>query len=173
MEGYVEPSVNAAAFHCPHCQSYSDQYWIPLRVGISHGNVTNMPHYTVGFCNHCRDTTIWKDTFMIYPSTGGAPPPNPDMSELIKKDYNEARDVATRSPRSACMLLRLCVQKICDERVPGRYDLNAKIGKLVEQGLDDDIRKACDSVRVISSWKCTTRQIPGSENTARKVLTPL
>ena len=25
----------------------------------------------------------------------------------------------------------------------------------------------------ISSWKCTTRQIPGSENTARKVLTPL
>ena len=26
---------------------------------------------------------------------------------------------------------------------------------------------------VVSSWKCTTRQIPGSENTARKVLTPL
>ena len=24
-----------------------------------------------------------------------------------------------------------------------------------------------------SSWKCTTRQIPDSENTARKVLTPL
>ena len=86
---------------------------------------------------------------MIYPSTGGAPHPNPDMPELIKKDYNEARDVVTRSPRSACLLLRLCVQKICDEKVPGRDDLNAKIGKLVEHGLDDGIRKACDSVRVM------------------------
>ena len=34
-------------------------------------------------------------------------------------------------------------------------------------------RMAAQVARETSSWKCTTRQIPDSENTARKVLTPL
>ena len=45
---------------------------------------------------------------------------------------------------------------------------------------DTKIRNRMMAVRGIlagystnSSWKCTTRQIPDSENTARKVLTPL
>ncbi len=47
------------------------------------------------------------------------------------------------------MMLRLCIQKICDDKIQGRVDLNEKIHKLVENGLDPQIQKALDSVRVI------------------------
>ena len=71
------------------------------------------------------------------------------MPEQIREDYLEARDLVTLSPRSACVLLRLCVEKICNEKVPGREDLNKKIRKMVEQGLDSRIEKSMDSIRVI------------------------
>ena len=75
--------------------------------------------------------------------------PNPDMPEEIKQDYKEARDIVEMSPRSACMLLRLCIEKICDEKISGSGDINKKIGKMVSSGLNDKIKKALDSVRVI------------------------
>ena len=75
--------------------------------------------------------------------------PNPDMPEEIKQDYKEARDIVEMSPRSACMLLRLCIEKICDEKISGSGDINEKIGKMVSNGLNDKIKKALDSVRVI------------------------
>ena len=148
MVEYVTPEVELSAFHCPHCGSYSDQYWTPLYVSLGRASTT-MEKYTVGRCNHCKDVTIWNDKRQIYPSTGNAPLPNPDMPEEIKQDYNEARDIVERSPRSACMLLRLCVEKICDKKIPGSNDMNEKIGKMVNKGLDDRIKKALDSVRVI------------------------
>ena len=75
--------------------------------------------------------------------------PNPDMPEDILDDYLEARDVVARSPRATCALLRLCIEKICNEKVPGSEDLNEKIGKMVKQGLDEKIQKAMDAIRVI------------------------
>ena len=150
MIGYVAPEVRLDAFHCPHCGSYSDQYWTPLYVSYNRGgSSTTMENYTVGRCNRCKDVTIWSGEHQIYPSTGNAPLPNPDMPEEIRQDYNEARDIVGRSPRSACMLLRLCVEKICDEKISGSDDMNEKIRKMVNKGLDDRIKNALDSVRVI------------------------
>lgn len=78
---------------------------------------------------------------MVYPSTGSAPIPNSDMPDDIKNDYDEARDICLRSPRSACVLLRLCVEKICTRIGAKGSDLNAMIGDLVkEKNLDDEIR---------------------------------
>ena len=149
MADYVVPKVDANAFHCPHCQSYSDQHWDSLTVSLGGGRYTNNDNYRVGHCRHCEDFTIWKKKLMVYPQNGSAPLPNPDMPELIMNDYNEARCVMDRSPRSACVLLRLCVEKICNEKVDGTGDLNEKIGKLVAQGLDKRIQDAMDSVRII------------------------
>ena len=147
---YAEPTVNVDAFHCPHCGSYSDQYWTLLRVSIGHhtAQITTNDNYRVGCCNHCKGATLWKSKQMVYPSNGSAPPPNPDMPSDIKRDYEEARTVIDNSPRSACMLLRLCVEKICMEKVSSGGDLNEKIKKMVDRGLDHRIEKALDSVRV-------------------------
>ena len=65
--------------------------------------------------------------------------------------YEEARGVESVSPRAACMLLRLCVEKIASDLVPGSGDLNEKIGKMVKNGLPEDVRKAMDYVTEVEN----------------------
>ena len=86
---------------------------------------------------------------MIYPISSIAQLPNPDMPKDIQKDYLEARDIVSKSPRSACMLLRLCVEKICDDKSAKGESLNDKIGDLVNKGLDSKTIEELDVVRIM------------------------
>ena len=148
MDNYTPPEAQKIAFNCPHCQAYSVQYWTGLRT--SDGPMPDEHlEFHVGCCARCLKLTIWKKNEMVFPSNGSAPMPNPDMPKDIRDDYLEARSIVEKSPRAACMMLRLCIQKICDEKITGREDLNAKICALVKQGLDSQIQQALDSVRVI------------------------
>ncbi|MDE1830185.1 MAG: DUF4145 domain-containing protein [Thaumarchaeota archaeon] len=136
------------AFNCPYCNAYANQTWSSIYANIS-GTFHDRAGFSLSICFRCKKSAIWYEDKMVYPNSSSAPLPNSDMPEDIKKDYNEARNLINLSPRSACVLLRLCIEKICDEqKVTGR-DLNEKIGKLVELGLDPKIQKALDSVRVI------------------------
>jgi len=146
---YVKPEYNLSSFNCPNCNSYSDQTWTPLYVKYWGGGSKVKEEFHVSCCRSCQEIAIWQDTKMIFPKFLTAPTPHEDMPKSIKPDYEEAREIASPSPRSACALLRLCIEKLCNELVGGGGDLNDKIKKLVEKGLDTDIQKALDTVRVI------------------------
>ena len=88
---------------------------------------------------------------MIYPDSSAAPLPNPDLPEDIKTDYEEARAIISRSPRGACALLRLCVQKLCGFLGESGKDVNTDIAALVKKGLNPKIQKSLDIVRVIGN----------------------
>lgn len=88
---------------------------------------------------------------MIFPNTGQVDQPNEDLPESVRKDYQEAADIVSRSPRGAAALLRLAIQKLCDELVEDEGDLNIKIGKLVKRGLNKKIQQALDIVRVVGN----------------------
>jgi hypothetical protein len=88
---------------------------------------------------------------MIYPIVGTAPIPNPDLPEDVKRDYEEARSIASLSPRGAAALLRLAIQKLCRALGEKGEDLNDDIASLVEKGLLGKVQKALDSVRVIGN----------------------
>ena len=94
---------------------------------------------------------MWKHNRMIYPDASPAPSPNPDLPEDVKADYEEARTIISRSPRGACALLRLCVQKLCGFLGESGKDVNADIAALVEKGLNPKIQKSLDIVRVIGN----------------------
>jgi hypothetical protein len=88
---------------------------------------------------------------MIHPDASGAPPVNPDLTEEIQSDYQEASGIVARSPRGAAAILRLCVQKLCQQLdLPGK-DLNKDIGQLVKRGLNPQVQQALDIVRVIGN----------------------
>ena len=88
---------------------------------------------------------------MIYPQRGEAPPANPDLSDDIRRDYDEASSILDLSPRGAAALIRLAIQKLCKELGQPGEVLNADIGALVEKGLDPLVQKALDAVRVIGN----------------------
>ena len=146
---FTSPNVQLDAFNCPHCGAYANQNWGNMFTDELN-EITSILNFQIGSCVHCEKITIWEEQKMIYPSTGNAPMPNSDMPDEIKDDYNEARNIVSDSPRAACALLRLCIEKICNDKIKGK-DLNDKIKKLAKQGLDDNIIKALDSVRIIGN----------------------
>ena len=146
MAPYTPPSFKSTSFNCPNCGSYAHQSWYFLSRSsrILDGFMTNR-------CKHCKEYMIWKDEKMVYPSLGNTPIANDDMPNEIKCDYNEARMICNISPRSACTLLRLCIEKICkDKRAEGR-NLNEQIIFLCEHGLDHRIEKRLHAIRVIGN----------------------
>ena len=105
----------------------------------------------MAFCTLCKQFSVWENGVMVSPNNASVMPPNSDLREDIQEDYNEARSVLSRSPRGAAALLRLCVQKLCQQlELPGK-DLDRDIGTLVSIGLSARIQKALDIVRVIGN----------------------
>ena len=110
-----------------------------------------MNNLFVSECQKCQSLAIWIHDQLVWPTGSNLPPPNPDLPGNVQSDYREAGAVAQYSPRSAAALLRLAVERLCRELVPEGKNLNARIGLLVERGLDAKIQQALDIVRVVGN----------------------
>jgi hypothetical protein len=103
-------------------------------------------------CFACEREAVWVNCDMIYPAALlDVPPANEDLTADVAADYTEAAKVLAVSPRAAAALLRLALQKLCDQLVIGKDDINAKIGTLVSRGLNAKIQRALDVVRVVGN----------------------
>jgi hypothetical protein len=102
-------------------------------------------------CYNCNDISFWLYDRLIYPKKGEAPPPNNDLPDEIRQDYNEASSILDLSPRGAAALIRLSIQKLCKELGQPGKNINADISALVSSGLDVRVQRALDAVRVIGN----------------------
>ncbi len=152
---YYPPAYEATGFNCPSCDVYSEQLWFQVAYG-NEGHKGNSYHgfvkdLKISFCRKCCLFTIWLEEKMIFPIVSSAPMPSDDMPDDIKADYLEARSIINYSPRAACALLRLVMQKLMAHLGGKGKDLNKDIGMLVENGLPVKVQKALDSVRIIGN----------------------
>lgn len=150
---YIPPKSYAKSFTCPHCGVLSKQDWWCSAWRRGYVSEENNPQYLlkVGTCQSCEKRNLWINDKMIYPDTGSAPFPNPDMPETVLKLYQEASSIHNKSPRGAAALLRLGLQILCKELGQEGKNINTDIGKLVQKGLPPMVQKALDSVRVIGN----------------------
>lgn len=90
---------------------------------------------------------------MIYPFNGIAELPNDDLSQDVKDLYLEANRIVNQSPRSACALLRLALEKLLDEeRGPNKNSINKNIADLVdERKLPKEVMKSMEFIRVVGN----------------------
>lgn len=152
MNTFAPPEYQKKSFNCPFCLALTGMQWEELynQAGDDRG-------FTTATCHSCNKKSAW--TFiskigfrMVYPAVTDVQPAHPQMPEGIKEGYEEARQIASLSPRSAAALLRLCVEKLClilTKQEKG--EINTMIATLVEQGLSPKIQKALDTVRVIGN----------------------
>jgi len=152
MIPYTPPTHKKDGFNCPHCGAFAHQSWSPtLRDAPQESGYLLVEKLDVAYCQHCQKYSCWQDGKMIYPVVGTAPIPNPDLPGDVKRDYEEARSIASLSPRGAAALLRLAIQKLCRGLGEKGEDLNDDIASLVKKGLHGKVQKALDSVRVIGT----------------------
>lgn len=176
MENSIK--LKASDFICPHCNVHSQHKWKTLKFeeDIKDADFNNSLFENSGFsicnrhieedeytiyisrCTRCGSKTIWVNREMIYPQLK-APIPNKDMPQSVLEVYREAEAIYTKSPRSACALLRLAIEKLCTELNAQGNNLNDKIRYLVSNGLPAKIQQALDSIRVIGNKAIHAGQI--------------
>lgn len=152
---YIEPQKSLAAYTCPHCHALSqmdgDIHYFPRddQIKIAPGRVV-CNKLTIHRCRCCGKKILWIDDEYIYPDIV-AEEANSDMPEPVRVLYNEAGLVYNKSPRAACALLRLAVDKLCNELGETDRDINKNIGALVKKGLPQSVQQALDVVRVVGN----------------------
>jgi hypothetical protein len=137
------------AFRCPHCRAYAHQRWFALVIGEDNGWKGIGAQVTR--CERCGRYAYWVDEKLVYPPAMQGPPPHPDMPDEPRADYIEARTIVSLSPRGACALLRLALQKLCKELGERGKDPNRDIANLVKKGLSIQVQQALDSLRVVGN----------------------
>lgn len=152
---YVKPEKAQNKYTCPHCNTLSqmqcdkhhfdsDKY----RTRMNELLISNV--LTIHKCQCCGKKILWIDDTYIYPDIVSEEA-NPDMPNSVKQLYNEAALISNKSPRAACALLRLAVDKLCLELGETDRDINKNIGALVKRGLSQDVQQALDIVRVVGN----------------------
>jgi len=151
---YIAPQKGIEAFNCPNCHVYAKQQWFFMSGASNkdgYGQQYNNQNFLISSCENCSSPTIWLGEKIIFPIHSASEPPNIDLPEEIKQDYEEARTIANLSPRGAAALLRLSIQKLCAHLGQPGNNINADIKALVEAGLPPKVQQALDSVRVIGN----------------------
>jgi len=108
---------------------------------------------TYRLCDACKGPVLFIGKSLVYPRSTTGPLPNADLPDDAMKSFNEARLVATDSPRAAAALLRLAIEQLTLHVAPhlkGKQ-LNDRIGELLKAGLDESVGEMLDSVRVIGN----------------------
>ena len=175
VEHVTPPSIRETAFNCPHCHAFAHQFWYSL--GAEKGDRNSplpfivepreYPHIRLtkkgmlvstlvgnvhlSECFNCERISVWVSDRLEYPRVGEAPPANPDLSDDIRRDYDEASRILGESPRGAAALIRLAIQKLCKKLGQPGKNLNDDIAALVKAGLDPPVQQALDTVRVIGN----------------------
>ena len=155
---YVAPERNKDSFTCHHCHTVSFMRWSVHHFNEDMNNVVDvrtggkeyLNELYIAKCVNCGKKIIWINKNYVYPDII-AEEPNSDMPESVKQLYNEAGLIYNNSPRAACALLRLAIDRLCNELGETDRDINKNIGSLVKKGLPQSVQQALDVVRVVGN----------------------
>lgn len=154
-KNYIKPEKELIKYTCPHCNTISQvekntHHFQSDLYDTGRGTMAIRNQLTIHKCQCCGKKIIWIGNDYVYPDIV-AEEPNPDMPGPVMQLYNEAGLIYNKSPRAACALLRLAIDRLCNELGETDRDINKNIGELVKKGLSPSVQKALDIVRVVGN----------------------
>lgn len=155
LKGYVNQQPYTT--FTENMQNITDSIHSYMRFYADYGN-------SFAVCQNCNEISIWINQKMVYPKARLTPLPNKDLPDEIKADYEEASKIMQDSPRGACALLRLALQKLMIHLGEDR-NLDKAIKSLIdEKKIDKTLQKALDSVRVIGNSAVHPNELDVKDN---------
>ena len=153
MANYITPKNQEKKFTCPHCNTVSQMIYFSASWKQDKSwwctPFDDCSLINVAICQNCDKAIIWIDNQYVYPEIA-ATEPNADMPNSVKLLYDEAALIYNKSPPAAWALLRLAVERLCNE-LGETGAIDKMIGSLVQKGLPTIVQKALDAVRVIGN----------------------
>lgn len=159
MKKFEIPEFKKEAFNCPNCSAYAKHDWTHQEVDETAGTFYReygKKNHSVFYiylckCSYCGYISFWYKEKLIYPLQSIAEPPIDGIPDDIRELYNEASSILELSPKGACAILRLALQKLCNRLagVDEKGKIDSAIKKLVENGLPSKLQKAMDTVRIV------------------------
>lgn len=150
---YTIDGTDFKNFECPHCKVLSQMRTTNVIVNKSISqmgwHISAEHQLMIATCQSCGNSSLWWDGLCVYPEFTYKLP-HSDMPESVKLLYLEASSIYDKSPRAACALLRLAVERLCNE-LGETGSIDTMIGNLVKNGLPTVVQKALDAVRVIGN----------------------
>jgi Domain of unknown function (DUF4145) len=121
------------------------------RTHHSQDSIWELHNVFASMCYSCGGWAVWVKKNIVYPQTNTEVERHEDLPDTLRDDFDEAASIVDLSPRGATALLRLCIQKLMPVLKEKGKDLNEDIASLVRKGLDVDVQRALDVVRVIGN----------------------
>jgi len=115
------------------------------------GRRLEMMNMQMSRCYACEGFSVWIKGKLIWPSYTTKVEPHPDIPGAIKDDFIEAASIVEMSPRGSAALSRMIIQKLLGELGEKGDNINEDIGSLVKKGLEVEIQRALDVVRVVGN----------------------
>lgn len=98
-------------------------------------------------CPNCTRGVIQLGGKIVYP-TGSGIRPAPNMPENVRTVFEEAQTIANASPRAACAMLRVCLERLVTA-AGGKGD--KLVHKIESLGLTPRMKKLCDACRLVGN----------------------
>lgn len=153
----VVPDFSLRFFTCPHCHVMAQMEYQKIHfqqdvnLSLSHNSIENsLEDVILARCENCGKKIIWIGDTFVYPDTI-AEEPCCNMPEDVLQLYQEAGAISKKSPRAACALLRLAIDRLCNDLDEKDRNINENIKALVSKGLPVSVQQALDVVRVVGN----------------------
>lgn len=173
-EKHYPPALGETKYHCPHCDVYAKQCWAHIKAqniwqDSYIASATKFEGaldkiWRISKCDFCGEKIIWLNDSIVFPKKILVSQPNADLIDDIKRDYLEAAHIFNDSPRSAAALLRLSLQKLCKQLGEKGENINTDIKTLVKKGLNSQIQKSLDILRITGNNAVHPGEINIEEN---------
>ncbi|WP_213565259.1 DUF4145 domain-containing protein [Microvirga sp. 3-52] len=108
---------------------------------------------------------MWFEKQLVHPEDNDAPPVSPDMPAELRRDYEEAAAIFSKSPRAAAALLRMCVEGLI-KKVTEKDSFDKAITALQARGLPSQIQLALDVIRQNGNEVLHAGQLYGEDDEA-------
>ena len=163
IKGMILPEFKKDAFNCPHCGAYAHQAWLPEDNTISatshingeylvNARIHTKKSFTACQCHHCKKVCLWMDRELVYPDISSVELPNQDLPPDIMGLYKEAESVLNKSPRAAAALLRVALEKLCQEHGDRGKSLKENIDLIAQNGnIPPHLMDGMTAVRVVGN----------------------
>ena len=101
----------------------------------------------IATCISCGKPVLFVNGELVWPELPSIPP-SEYMPDDVRAAYMEAQAVISRSPRCACAMLRLALERLCVHLEGKGNNLRAKVLSLK---LSPEVEKLCDACRLVGN----------------------